>query len=295
MEMEKERIEGAIIEEPEEVPTSSWVLVGQFFLVPVIIVAICVGIFFLFGLITGDSRTARDYLEEVKAGKGSRRWQAAFELSRYLNSRAGDRSRDSRLAQDMSAAYRGAKEDDPRVRQYLALAMGKLRDSAAVEPLIESLDDSDADTKLYIISALGELRDARAVEPLLKLGEHPDPQIRKMVAYDLGILQDSRAVPYLKGALNDKSPDVSWNSALALARLRDPSGVDVLHQMLDRKHLETLPELKEIHIAEAMINAARAVALLKDSSARPLLDELRKNDKDIKVRAAAIDALKDIP
>ena len=79
--MEKERVEGAVIEEPEEVPQSTWVLVGQFFVVPVVIVALCVGIFILFGLITGDARNARDYLEEVRAGKGNRRWQAAFELS----------------------------------------------------------------------------------------------------------------------------------------------------------------------------------------------------------------------
>src|SRR5213592_3413640 len=105
--MEKERIEGAIIEEPEQAPASSWVLVSQFFIVPVVIIALCVGIFILFGLITGETRSARDYLEEVKAGKGSRRWQAAFELSRYLHSRGGARPQDALLAQDMCVAYRG--------------------------------------------------------------------------------------------------------------------------------------------------------------------------------------------
>ena len=112
--MEKERIEGAIIEEPEEVPQSTWVLVGQFFVVPVVIVALCVGIFILFGLITGDARTARDYLEEVRAGKGNRRWQAAFELSKFLNQK-GSQNKEPRLARDISSAFRNAKDDDPRV------------------------------------------------------------------------------------------------------------------------------------------------------------------------------------
>jgi len=44
-----------------------------------------------------------------------------------------------------------------------------------------------------------------------------------------------------------------------------------------------------------MINAASAVTILRDTSARPLLEEARRNDKDLKVRAAAIDALKKIP
>src|SRR5439155_576232 len=191
--MDKERIEGAIIEEPEQAPASSWVLVSQFFIVPVAIIALCVGIFILFGLITGESRNARDYIEEVKAGKGSRRWQAAFELSKYLNYRDNTKT-DSRLTRDIIYALRNAKDDDHRVRQYLALALGKLHDSATFEPLMESL-----------------------------------------------------------------------------------------------------PELKGHQISEAMINAASAVTILQDASARPLLEELRRNDKDLKVRAAAIDALKKIP
>ena len=155
--MEKERVEGAVIEEPEEVPQSTWVLVGQFFVVPVVIVALCVGIFVLFG-ITGDARNARDYLEEVRAGKGNRRWQAAFELSKYLN-QEGSKDREPRLAQDISSAFRKAKDDDPRVRQYLALAMGTLRDGVAVEPLVEAFDYISPEVRLYAVWALGEIRD----------------------------------------------------------------------------------------------------------------------------------------
>ena len=292
--MDKERIEGAIIEEPEQAPASSWVLVSQFFIVPVAIIALCVGIFILFGLITGESRNARDYIEEVKAGKGSRRWQAAFELSKYLNYRDNTKT-DSRLTRDIIYALRNAKDDDPRVRQYLALALGKLHDSAAVEPLIESLGDSDPNTRLYSVWALGELGDARALEPLIKMGEDTDPQIRKTVAYSLGMIGDRRAAPHLRAEVNDRSEDVRWNAALALARMRDASGLEVIHQMLDRKYLESLPELKGHQISEAMINEASAVTILQDASARPLLEELRRNDKDLKVRAAAIDALKKIP
>lgn len=292
--MVEDRIEAATVEEPEEVPKSSWVLVGQFFVVPIIIVALCVGIFILFGLITGENRTARDYLEEVRAGKGSRRWQAAFELSKHLSSGARARE-DPRLVRDLNAAFRAAKEDDPRVRQYLALAMGRMQDPSSVEPLIHSLGDRDPDTRLYVIWALGELRDVRAVEPLLGMTEDQDPNLRKMVVYSLGMLQDQRALPSLRAALNDRSQDVRWNAALALARLRDPSGVEIIHQMLDRKHLESLPAVSAAQVSEAMINAARAAALLKDSSARSLLEEVRENDQDLKVRGAAIEALKEIP
>lgn len=292
--MEKDRLEGAIIEEPEEVPTSSLVLVAQFFVVPVIIVALCFGIFVLFGLITGENRSARDYLEEVKGGNGSRRWQAAFELSKYISSK-GNKPDDARLAKEISVAYRNAKDDDPRIRQYLALAMGTLQDNSAVEPLLESLDRSNDDTQLYAVWALGRLGDRRAVEPLMKLVESSDRDIRKMAVYSLGMLQDSKAVPILRVALNDKNQDVSWNAALALARMRDASGLDILHQMLDRNRLNALHEVNEVQKSEAIINAAHAVVLLKDSTARTFLEEIRRNDPDVKARSAAIDALKEIP
>jgi len=291
--VEKERIEGAIVEEPEEVPQSSWVLVGQFFVVPVIIVALCVGVFLLFGLITRENRSARDYLEEIKSGKGNRRWQAAFELSKFITQNRGQVG-DQRLARDISSAFRNSKDDDPRIRQYLALAMGALRDSTAVEPLIESLDDSNPEIRLYAMWALGEIRDQRAVDPLLKRVETSEHDLRKTAVYSLGMLQDRRALPALQAALNDTYQDVRWNAALALARFRDLSGLEILHQMLDRKFLDASAEVNEQQKSEAMINAARAVALLKDSSARPLLEELKNNDPDVKVRSAAIEALKEI-
>jgi len=291
--VEKERVEGAVIEEPEEVPQSTWVLVGQFFVVPVVIVALCVGIFVLFGLITGDARNARDYLEEVRAGKGNRRWQAAFELSKYLNQK-GTKDREPRLAQDISSAFRKGKDDDPRVRQYLALAMGTLRDGVAVEPLVEAFDDISPEVRLYAVWALGEIRDGRAVEPLLKVVETSDHDLRKMTIYSLGLIQDPRALPSLQAALNDNHQDVRWNAALALARFHDASGVEILHQMLDRKSLNASAEINEQQKSDAIINAARAVALLKDSAARPLLEELKANDPDLKVRSAAIEALKEI-
>jgi hypothetical protein len=281
-----------VVEEPREAPASSWVLVAQFFVVPVVIVALCVGIFLLFGLITGESRGARDYLDEVKAGSGNRRWQAAFELSKFV----GDKRAkvDPRFGRDLAGVFRGAKED-PKVRQYLALAMGRLGDPVAVDTLVGAVSDRDPDTRLYVVWSLGQLRDARALEPLLAVVEGNDPNLRKMAIYSLGMIGDARAVAPLKAALNDPRHDIRWNSALALARLRDPSGIDTLHQMLDRRALAALPEATEPQRSEAIINAARAVGLLKDVSARPLLEAVRDTDPDVKARSAAISALKEIP
>src|SRR5436190_9167412 len=68
-------------------PTS--LLVAQFFLFPLIIIGICIGIFLLFGYVTYEQRSPEDYLRAIHQGGGINdevRWQAAFELSNIVSS-----------------------------------------------------------------------------------------------------------------------------------------------------------------------------------------------------------------
>ena len=51
---------------------------------PLVIVAVGVGIFVLFGLVTTEGKGPRDYLDLIRTGDSNRRWQAAFELSKVL-------------------------------------------------------------------------------------------------------------------------------------------------------------------------------------------------------------------
>src|SRR5690554_5922728 len=53
-------------------------LVAQFFLFPLIIIAICAGIFLFFGYLSYETRTPEQYLGEIRSGSETQRWQAAF-------------------------------------------------------------------------------------------------------------------------------------------------------------------------------------------------------------------------
>src|SRR5213593_2980152 len=64
-------------------PTS--LLIAQFFLFPLIIIAICIGIFLLFGYMTYEQRTPAEYLSLIRTGSGTQRWQAAYELSNMIS------------------------------------------------------------------------------------------------------------------------------------------------------------------------------------------------------------------
>src|SRR5947209_11406397 len=130
-------------------------LAVQFFLIPLAVVAITVGVYLGFrSLLANDSRSAHEYLAEVRNGGSDRRWPAAYELSRLMSDPKvrADRS----LASALVKAFEAAKDDDPRVRRYLALAMGQIEPplpEKAAADLTESLQDPDSEARIGAIWA----------------------------------------------------------------------------------------------------------------------------------------------
>jgi HEAT repeat protein len=262
----------------------------QLFLIPLLVVAACVGVFFLFSLLTFEHKSARDYLADVKGGSARERWQSAFELSRAVTKIPPGPERE-KLAADTLAVYvhlHTDRADDRDVKRYLALVLGRLQDKSAIPALEDSARDADPMVRLYSVWALGMLGDRGAVPAILEESRSEDAGARKMAAYVLGKIGDARAIPRLTAMTADHATDVRWNAAIALAELHDGGGKDVLHSMLDRKSLARQAEtLRPSQAEEALVNAAKAEAILGDREALPLLEELAKNDESLKVRDAA--------
>jgi len=276
-------------------------LAVQFFLIPLAVVGLTVTVYVGFRSLLTDSRGAQDYLTEVRNGGSDRRWPAAYELSRLM---ADPKVRaDRTLAPALVKAFEAAKDDDPRVRQYLALAIGRLDPPLppeAVAGLAKTLDSPDSDARISAIWALGSSGDPSVVPKLQPLYESPDQGIRKMVVYALGALPGEEQVVTLRAALGDTSPDVRWNAAVALARKGRHDGVPVLQQMLDRQYVEQAVK-RDVRqdedrdpIADVMISGLRAAATLKDEALKPSVTTLSQQDRSMKVRQAAMEALKAI-
>ncbi|HEY7820735.1 MAG TPA: HEAT repeat domain-containing protein [Vicinamibacteria bacterium] len=262
----------------------------QFFLVPAVVVAACVSVFLFFAWLVSDEKTGVDYLQEIRMGSASRRWQAAFELSKRI-SMDTEKSRREGLVPEMIAAFESAGEDDPRVRHYLALSLGHLGDPSAAPILIRALEDPDSTTRLYASWALGNFGDRSAVEPLIAKFGDPDPGVRKMAVYAAGALKDERARSGLRVALGDPDRDVSWNAAVALAQLGDASGESQLLLMLDREFLDGLTDIDEARKLLAMQSAIQASALLASAPLDERLSEIAGSDPNLSIRKLAIHAL----
>jgi HEAT repeat protein len=274
-------------------------LAVQFFLIPLAVIGVTVMVYVGFRSLLVDDHSAQEYLTEIRTGGSSRRWPAAYELSRMM---ADPKVRaDRTLGPALVTAFEESKGGDPRVRRYIALAIGRLDPPLppkAVADLSTSLDDPDSEVRISTIWALGSSGDPSVVPKLQPLYASSDAGIRKIVVYALGALPGGAQLGTLRAALEDVAPDVRWNAAIALARHESHEGVPVLRQMLDRGYVEgavtrdVRQDDDQDPVAEVMIGGLRAAAALKDQTLKPSVTTLSQQDRSMKVRQAAIEALK---
>src|SRR5260221_1616939 len=231
---------------------------------PIGLVALSLLIYALFGLIPHEGTRSSDYLDEVRLQRATG-WQAAFELSRLLPIE-DPRRRDDRFAPQLISLFEASRGEDPRVRRYLALCLGEIKDPRSLEALEGALTDEDLQTRIYVAWGLGALHDARAVPALLPLLDSDEADLRKIGAYALGALHAPQAIGRLRELLNDPVEDVAWNAALALARQQDAAGLPTLARMLDRAYLDGIRRPDE---------AGRPRPLGADQEEAVLLDTVR--------------------
>jgi HEAT repeat protein len=275
-------------------------LAVQFFLIPLAVVGVTVMAYIGFRSLLTDDRNPQDYIADLRTGGLNRRWPAAYELSRQMADPKV--RRDPAVATALVKAFEDSRsDDDPQVRRYLALAIGRLDaplPAQAVADLTKSLEDPDSEVTLSAIWALGSSGDASVVPRLQPLYESSDPGIRKMAVYALGALPGDGQLVTLRTALQDSAADVRWNAAVALARHGSREGVAVLRQMIDRSYVEQAvkrdvrQDEDQDPIGDVMISGLRAVAALKDVSLKPSVESLSQQDRSMKVRQAALEALR---
>jgi len=271
---------------PRQSPRS---VLFQFVLFPLGIALIAVAVFYLFGKMATQEQSAGDYLNEIHSGSTHERWQAAYQLSKSLD--RGEAKKTPNLEPRVAELYQSSKNDDPRIRRYLSIVLGRLGDRRATPLLLDGVQDKDVENRVYAILALADLRDPAAVPALSRLAADPEKDIRKTAVYALGRLGDARAVPALAQALNDQEPDVRWNAAVSLAGFGDRRAVGPLKEMLDRERLAHVAGMREDQKEDAMIVAMTAYTRLVGRDAAPDLQRIADADPSLRVRAEAKRAL----
>jgi HEAT repeat protein len=268
----------------------------SFFILPMLLVIGAVGVFVLFGLIAHEDKTVEEYLAEVTGGGINEPWQGAFGLANKLvqdETLQGD----PQIARRIADALQHPNAQDPQVRTFLLLAVGRVGHPDSLPLLVEYLDDPDPDARLKALWAIGNIgapAAASTTEMVAQRLQDDDEGVRGYSAYVLGTLDDQDAVEPLSVALNDATGQVRWNSAVALARLGSDAGMVELRRMIDRDYLAANGELNLQQQQDAMVAAIQAFVMLRAQDMQDDLSDLRDNDPDARVRATARAALSSI-
>jgi HEAT repeat protein len=103
---------------------------------------------------------------------------------------------------------------------------------ADLKPLLAGLQDLDADVAREAATALGNSGNPAAVEPLIEIVQNTNGYfhsvVRSAAAAGLANLKDRRAVEALLTAVNDPITDPSTEAIRALAKLADPRAIAAL-------------------------------------------------------------------
>ncbi len=277
---------------PAEKKSLLKVVIHSFFVVPFIIAIFGVLIFLMLRILTIEPRTAQDYLHDVKIGGNTKRWQGAFELSKIL-ANPGMVPREERFVNDLISTFEySEKERDDRIRIYLALAMGRTKDLRYATILEKTLNDENEEILAAVIYSLGFINSPTSLEQLLLMFEHESARVRHQVVVALGNYDGDQVQIILKQALHDPEPNVRWDAAIALAKQKDDSGRRILLDLMDRKYLDSFPNIDAVEQNQAILAAIRSSRDILDDELRQVLLDLMENDLNMKVRQAARNTLK---
>lgn len=262
----------------------------QFFVIPMLVVVLGVGIFLGFAWLVSDDTTAEEHLQRVRSGGHRERRQAAFELANRIQH--GDSAEFAALGPDLVRALEEAEAPaDPWVRQYLALALGRLSESSAAPALAEALSDPDETVRVYSAWALGSIGGEVAVAALSEASQADDAGLRTMAVYGLGAIGHPAGADALHRAVDDPVLDVSVNAVVALARIGDEMAAERLLGMMESDYWVGLPGMLDGERTLARLSAVQAAGVLETPAVRARLEAVAAGDPDLRVREAALSAL----
>lgn len=267
------------------------VVIHSFFVVPFIIAIFAVIIFLVIRLMTTEPNSARDYLEDVKIGGTTKRWQGAFELSKLL-SNPKMIPKDEMFVNEMISTFEYSSNDrDKRIRQYLAIAMGATKDERYSSTLINAIESADIGVVQACAFALGNIGDAKAIEPLKKILSDSDPQVRLHGVIALGKIGGQSSIAPLRKMLTDIEPNIRWDAAIGLAKQKNSSGRSILLDLLDRKYLNSFPNIDEKEKVQVILVAISVSHFIQNQELKTILVNIKENDENLKIREAARIAL----
>ena len=289
-----EEKEKNIIESPQQ--NRIYVLFYSFFLVPLMIVIFGLVILLpTFNFLIREPATPTDLLNDVRFGSASKRWQSAFKLSGILSD-SDISPKDNSFRNLLIDSYNKSIHDDYKVRMYLVLAMGRTKDAYYSDILVDALDDSSLEIRLAAIQSLGEIQSKSASDKIAEFisKSNSDPEILASVI-SLGKIGNKDHIPLLKNILTHDEANIRWDAAIALAKMGNNSGKDIINNLLNRNYYNSYKNVDKSEKNQAIMVAIQVCTQLNEPIFENNLKVLASSlEPNMEIRDAAIKVLKKI-
>lgn len=252
-------------------------LIVRLFVIPLIIVALAVGIMFLISLMAGGTPTMEEALERLKRPGGNRTadWLVGpASKQRYMDAKtlvdqmkAGMTEADRvKLADGLADVLRNHTRDgEGEIRHFLLLALGRAWQRDPSQPPMDSSDAIASRRKvLDVLSTYANDKDIAARKAALL-----------STVYLAGHPEGRDAVPLLLSKLNDPNEDldVRLAAATALGPLASPDDADVIAA------LQSAMRNADERAAELEWSAALSLAQLGQTDVAPTILKLLSREE----------------
>jgi HEAT repeat protein len=181
--------------------------------------------------------------------------------------------RDTRAIQPLIEILRVNDHPHNNVSWEVGEALGKIGE-ASVLPLIGALKHTNHLVRSGAILILGQFKDSRAVEPLLSILHDENADVRQSVIYALRKTAYTRSVEPIIGMLKDVDSEVREAAAGALGELGDKRAIEPLFAALEDSDCDVRQRTAEMLIKLNSPYEAKALELLTA--------DLKNEDSDVR-------------
>ena len=265
-----------------------YALFYSFFLIPLMITIFGFLFFYLFKILTYEKQDPYHLLNNINSGSQTKRWQSAYELSNLMS----DESKiptDQLFTSQMISMYEKSIHDDPRVRTYLALAMGQTRNTLFCDILKVGFNDSNLENRIAVIKSTGMIGCVDCISSLNAIVDSKkDNQERLAAIISIGMLGDSDSEDILLKSLNDEEANIRWDSAISLLKMNNYAGIETIKKLLQRDYYENFTEVDDNEIDRAILTVMALIDKNNSVYFENELSLLADLDKNIKIREFAL-------
>ncbi|MFC1742790.1 sodium-dependent transporter [Candidatus Riflebacteria bacterium] len=166
--------------------------------------------------------------------------------------------KDSRAVKPLIQAM---KSKDEKVRKVSEEALCKIINTATVAHLLTALKDNDRNVRYVAARILGEIKDARTIEPLIAALKDKEKIVRIEAIKALGNLKEPRAGEHLIKALKDEQ--VQLHAKEALVKIGKPAVQPLITALMDKNRMvkrlaaEALGKIKDARAVDSLIKVLK--------------------------------------